>query len=52
MKLIITVLLNNKAYLAVLAVAVVANVVIIATVTQCGPNIATVTQYGPNVLYL
>jgi len=37
-KLIITEWLNKKAYLAVLAVAVVANVIIIATVTQFGPN--------------
>ena len=38
MKLIIAEMLTNKAYLVVLAVAVVANAVIIATVTQFGPN--------------
>ena len=39
MKLIITEMLTNKAYLVMLAVAAVANIVIIATVTQFGPNV-------------
>ncbi len=41
MKIILREMLDNKVYLVVLGLAIVANIVIIATVTQ----------YGPNVLY-
>jgi len=39
MRIILNEMLDKKLYLVVLAVAVVANIIIVSTVTQFGPNV-------------